>query len=292
MTGFGSQDMSGRLLRVMMRRPGASLERADPREWHYGPTFDATKAKDQYARFASLIERSGADILWMEDPGDGLADAMFTHDPSLVSDQGAIVLRMGKPLRIAESRLHEQKYLEAGIPILGRIQEPGTVEGGDCLWLDSRTLIIGRGVRTNQDGVEQMRSMLRAHGVTVTSFDLPLWQGESACLHLMSVISPLSSDKVLVFAPLLPAPFHQLLKSRGLRMIEAPADEFHASGGLSLNVLPVEPNRVIMVAGFPRTRAAMEAAGCSVETFDADALCIACEGGPTCLTRPILRRAA
>ena len=292
MSGFGSQDMSGRLLRVMMRRPGASLEHADPREWHYGPGFNATKAKGQYAHFARLIERSGADILWMEDPGDGLADAMFTHDPSLVSDHGAIVLRMGKTLRVAEGRLHEQKYHEAGIPILGRVQAPGTVEGGDCLWLDAKTLILGRGVRTNQDGIDQMGSLLRPHGVSVTSFDLPLWQGESACLHLLSVISPLSSDTALVFAPLLPAPFYQLLKSRGLRMIEAPAEEFHASGGLSLNVLPTEPNRVIMVAGFPKTRVALEAAGCSVEVFDADALCIACEGGPTCLTRPILRQAA
>ncbi|MDP9010785.1 MAG: arginine deiminase family protein [Pseudomonadota bacterium] len=292
MTRFGSQDMSSRLRRVMMRRPGASLETADPAEWHYGPGFNAAKAQHQHRHFTRLIEDSGAEILWLDDSGDGLADAIFTHDPSLVSDHGAILLRMGKALRIPETRLHEEAYRDARIPILGRIAAPGSVEGGDCLWLDANTLIVGRGVRTNQDGINQLARMLRGHGISVSSFDLPLWQGEDACLHLMSVISPLAPDVALAFAPLMPAAFYQLLKGRGIRLIEAPSDEFHASNGLSLNVLPTEPKKLIAVAGFPKTKAAMQAAGCSVETFEADALCIACEGGPTCLTRPIFRSAA
>lgn len=292
MTTYGSQEMSANLSRVLMRRPGESLVRADPARWHYGPTFDGEKAVRQYREFAGLIERSGAEILWLEDAGDGLADAMFTHDPSLMSDHGAIILRMGKALRESETALHEAAYAKAGIPILGRVAAPGTVEGGDCIWLDSKTLIVGRGVRTNESGISQLAAMLKPYGVAVLGYDLPLWHGEEACLHLMSVMSPLAEKLALVFAPLLPAPFYQLLKQRGITLIEAPADEFHASNGLSLNVLPVQPNEVIMVAGFPKTKAAMEAAGCQVATFEADALCIACEGGPTCLTRPILRRAA
>ncbi len=292
MSAFGSQEMSAPLLRVMMRRPGPSLAAADPAKWHYGPTFDGQKAVRQYAEFARLVERSGTEIIWLEDNGDGLADAMFTHDPSLMSDHGAILLRMGKPLRVDETELHEKAYAERQIPILGRIESPGTVEGGDCIWLDAKTLVVGRGVRTNQEGIDQLTQMLAPHGVAVLAYDLPLWQGEEACLHLMSVMSPLAGDLALVFAPLLPAAFYQLLKKRGIRLIEAPADEFHASNGLSLNVLPTRPNEVIMVAGFPKTKAAMEEAGCVVETFEADALCIACEGGPTCLTRPVLRRAA
>jgi dimethylargininase len=292
MTAYGSQEMSANLTRVLMRRPGASLTAADPAKWHYGPTFDGEKAVRQYTEFARLVEKSGAEILWLEDKGDGLADAMFTHDPSLMSDHGAILLRMGKPLREKETALHEAAYKAAGIPILGRIVAPGTVEGGDCIWLDAETLVVGRGVRTNEEGISQLTEMLDPHGITVLGYDLPLWHGEEACLHLMSVMSPLSHDLALVFAPLLPASFYQLLKEWGITLIEAPADEFHASNGLSLNVLPVRPNEVIMVAGFPKTKAAMEAAGCKVETFEADALCIACEGGPTCLTRPVLRRAA
>ncbi len=292
MTAYGSQEMSAPLMRVLMRRPGPSLAAADAAKWHYGPTFDGARAVHQYKAFADLVEKSGTEIIWLEDDGDGLADAMFTHDPSLMSDHGAILLRMGKPLRVAETALHEKAYAERQIPILGRIEGDGTVEGGDCIWLDAKTLVIGRGVRTNQEGIDQITKILAPHGVTVLAYDLPLWQGEEACLHLMSVMSPLAENLALVFAPLLPAAFYQLLKKRGITLIEAPADEFHASNGLSLNVLPTRPHEVIMVEGFPATKAAMEAAGCTVETFEADALCIACEGGPTCLTRPVLRRAA
>lgn len=290
MSAYGSQAMSTSLARVLMRRPGKSLLAADPQEWHYGPTFDAPKAIEQYQAFARLVERSGAEILWLEDEGDGLADSMFTQDPSFVTDKGAVILRMGKPLRRQEADLHEAAYRKAGIPILGRLEAPGTVESGDCVWLDKQTLLIGRGVRSNQAGIDQLQAILAPLGVTVFGFDLPLWQGEEACLHLMSVISPLAEDLALVHAPLLPASFYLLLKERGIRMIVAPPEEFADSNGLNLNVLPTSPYKVIMIDGFPKTKAAMEAAGCEVQTFEADALCIACEGGPTCLTRPILRR--
>jgi N-dimethylarginine dimethylaminohydrolase len=290
MNAYGSQAMSANLVRVLMRRPGKSLIAADAGEWHYGPTFDGEKAVEQHKHFTRLVEKSGADIIWLEDEGDGLADSMFTHDPSLMTDAGAVILRMGKALRVPEAELHEEAYRKAGIPILGRIKAPGTVEGGDCVWVDRTTLAVGRGIRSNQAGIDQLSAILKPLGVTVLGFDLPLWQGEEACLHLMSVISPLADDLALVHAPLLPASFYLLLKERGITMIVAPAEEFAESNGLNLNVLPTSPKKVIMVEGFPKTRQAMEAAGCEVETFPADALCIACEGGPTCLTRPVLRR--
>lgn len=292
MADYGAQDMTGVLARVLMRRPGPSLRAADPAQWHYGAGFDAEKAIAQYERFVALVTRAGSEILWIEDRADGLADAMFTCDPSLVTAQGAVLLRMGKAARSREVALHEAAYRKEGIPILGRITAPGTVEGGDCLWLDPQTLLVGRGLRTNEDGIVQLSEILSAHGVDVLSYDLPLWKGEDACLHLMSIISPLSRDTALVFMPLLPASLYLFLQEWGVAMVEAPEDEFHASHGLSLNVLPVRPKEVIMLDGFPKTRAAIEQAGCTVTTFEGDALCIACEGGPTCLVRPILREAA
>ena len=289
---YGAQTMATALRRVLMRRPGASLLAADAREWHYGPTFHAERAIVQYDDFAKLVEKSGAEIVWIEDSGDGLADSMFTQDPSFVTEHGAVILRMGKKLRVAEAALHEEAYARAGVPILGRLEAPGSVESGDCVWVDSKTLVIGRGSRSNQHGIDQLSEMLGPHGITVMGFDLPLWQGEEACLHLMSVISPLADDLALVHAPLMPAAFYFMLRDRGIKLIHAPEEEFAASNGLNLNVLPTSPRDVIMIDGFPGTKAAMEAAGCTVQTFEADALCIACEGGPTCLTRPILRRAA
>jgi N-dimethylarginine dimethylaminohydrolase len=282
--------MAAPLRRVLMRSAANAMRDAERAAWHYGPGFSPAKAASQHAVLAGLVAASGAEIEWIEDKADRLSDSVFTHDPSLMTDRGALILSMGKPLRAREPLLHEETYKRLGIPILGRVQPPGQVEGGDCVWLDARTLAIGRGVRSNQEGIQQVSNLLTPLGISVYGFDLPLWQGEEACLHLMSVISPLADDLALVYSPLLPAPFYQMLKARGIRLVEGDAEEFAASNGLSLNVLPTSPLKVIAVAGFPRTKAAMEAAGCSVEIFEADALCIACEGGPTCLTRPILRR--
>ena len=157
MNAFGSQAMSSSLARVLMRRPGRSLIAANAAEWHYGPTFNGERAVAQYAKFASLVEKSGAVIMWMEDPGDGLADSMFTHDPSLMTDQGAIILRMGKPLRVAEAALHEQAYKAAGIPILGRIEHRVRVP----------TLIATRG---DEDGKPVYTFDIRLQGENETVF--------------------------------------------------------------------------------------------------------------------------
>jgi N-dimethylarginine dimethylaminohydrolase len=287
---FGSQSMAAPLKRVLMRRASSAMRGADRETWHYGSGFDAERAAKQHQALADLVAASGASIEWLDDIQDGLADSVFTHDPSLMTDHGAIILSMGKALRRAEPSLHEAIYRRMGVPILGRVEDPGTVEGGDCVWVDAKTLAIGRGVRTNQDGIQQVANLLSPLGIKVYGYDLPLWHGDEACLHLMSVISPLADDLALVHAPLLPVAFYQMLKARGIKLVKGDAEEFHLSHGLSLNVLPTAPRKVIAVAGFPKTTAAMEAAGCTVETFEADALCIACEGGPTCLTRPVLRQ--
>ena len=286
---YGSQSMAGPLKRVLMRRAASAMRGADAGRWHYGPGFNPARAAAQHDALTTLVEASGAEIAWLTDADDGLADSVFTHDPSLMTDDGAVILSMGKALRNPEPGLHEAAYRRLGIPILGRIEAPGTVEGGDCVWVDRATLAVGRGVRTNQEGIQQLANLLGPRGINVYGFDLPLWQGEEACLHLMSVISPLADDLALVHSPLLPAAFWQMLRARGIALVEGDADEFRDSHGLSLNVLPTAPRDIIAVAGFPKTKAAMEAAGCKVAVFEADALCIACEGGPTCLTRPILR---
>lgn len=281
--------MVASLRRVLMRSAASAMRDADREEWHYGKGFDPGRADAQQRVFAELVSAAGAEIEWLPDADDGLADSVFTHDPSLMTDQGAVILRMGKRLRDQEPALHEAAYERLGIPILGRIEDPGMVEGGDCLWLDATTLAVGRGVRTNEEGIRQLASILHELGVTVTGFDLPLWRGEDACLHLLSLISPLADDLAIVYAPLLPVALYQLLKARGIELIAGPLDEFAAGSGLSLNVLATAPRELITVAGFEKTRAALEASGCTVSEFDADALCIPCEGGPTCLTRPILR---
>ncbi|RLA28648.1 MAG: amidinotransferase [Gammaproteobacteria bacterium] len=289
MISYGVQDMVSPLLRVIVRKPVATMADANPAEWHYGDGLRQDALDSQHREFVAQLAKSGAEILSMGDTPDELCDAVFTHDPSLVSNAGAILLRMGKMLRRAEVDAHEGLYRKLGVPILGRIETPGTVEGGDCVWLNQHTLIVGRGFRTNQQGIDQLRALLEPTGVTVQAFDLPVYSGEEACLHLMSLISMLDHDLALVCKSLLPAAFYQMLLEQGVQLLDAPMDEFEASNTLSLNVLAVKPRHGIMVAGLPATRSVMEDAGCVIDTFDGDSLCIKCEGGPTCLTRPLLR---
>jgi N-dimethylarginine dimethylaminohydrolase len=272
-----------------MRRPGKSLREADRDVWHYNHLFDAEKAIKQYDEFAGMIESTGAEIVWIEDGGDGLSDAMFTRDASLITKVGAVPLRMGKKLRQPEPQLHREAYEKAGIPILGELTGDAMIEGGDTIWLNENTLLVGIGFRSNAQGVEQLNQILNPHGIDVLGFDMPYWTGEDACLHLMSVISPLTETKYLVHPPLIPARLWTLLKECGIEMVVAPADEFKASFGLNLNVLPTSPDHCIMIDGFPKTKQVMEEHGVKVSVFEGDALCMACEGGPTCLTNPILR---
>ena len=285
----GAEDRSKPLARVLMRAPGPAMAGADPAQWHYGPGFDPVRAAAQHAELARIVAESGADVQWIESADDGLSDAMFVQDPSFVTRHGAVVLNMGKPLRRAEAALHIRAYEALGVPVLGQLAGEATVESGDCLWIDPQTLAIGRGARSNQAGIDAVAAILAPHGIRVLAYDLPYWTGPAACLHLMSLISPLAEKLALIHAPLLPYALWAALKARGWELLHAPVEEFTASNGLSLNVLMLKPRDLVMIDGFPRTRALMEAAGCRVQVFEGDALCIACEGGPTCLTRPVLR---
>ncbi|MFT7473195.1 MAG: dimethylargininase [Verrucomicrobiales bacterium] len=289
-SNVGVDSMSKPLQRVAMRAPGAIL-RADQQLWHYSAPVDPEALNSQYQAFVQLVEDSGAEVLWMDDEDDDLADSVFTYDPSFVVPGGAVVLSPGKPLRAGEADLHRRFYDQNNIPILGAISTPGTVEGGDCFWLDESTLAVGRGFRTNQSGIEQLQAILEPRGIEVLAYDLPYYLGPEACLHLMSVVSSLDADLALVYARLVPTALYSKMLDMGYTLLHAPADEFERSLGLNLNVLATSPRNVIAVDGFPKTAELMRSSGCEVSTFLADALCIPCEGGPTCLTRPILRRA-
>ncbi len=286
---FGVASMASRLERVAVRKPSAILS-ADPAEWHYRKAVDPERLLAQFSSFITLLESSGVEILWFDDEPDDLADSIFTYDPSFMTPHGAVILRPGKLKRREEVEVHRRFYKALGIPIVGEITEEGTVEGGDCFWLDSSTLAVGRGFRSNENGIHQLRDILTDVGIDIVQFDLPPQDDPDACLHLMSVVSPLDHDLALVYKRLLPNNLQGVLKDFGYDLLFAPPHEFESSYGLSLNVLAVSERNVIAIEGFDETRSLMENAGCVVSTFPADELCLPCEGGPTCLTRPILRQ--
>jgi N-dimethylarginine dimethylaminohydrolase len=285
---FGVDSMVGQLRHVAMRRPGAILT-ADSNEWNYAKPIDADALVAQYEAFTDLVESSGTEVHWLpEDELDGLADSVFTYDPSFVIPAGAIILRPGKRARRPEAELHRTFY-EGLMPIVGTIETPGIIDGGDCCWLDATTLAVGRGFRTNQAGIDQLAAIVDPYGINIEPYDMPYGNGPDACLHLLSVVNPLDDDLALVHAPLLPTALYERMIEMGYTLIDVPADEYRASAGLSLNVLAISPRQCLAIDGYPQTVDHMRAAGCEVIEFPADELCLPCEGGPTCLTRPLQR---
>jgi len=287
---FGVSSMVAPLISVALRRPGNEMLNADIEKWHYAKNLVPEKVLAQYNCFVELLQNSGTEILWLNEDNDGLSDSVFTYDPSLVTPAGAILMNPGKLLRKGEVALHQSFYDENGIDVIGIINAPGSAEAGDCFWLDDNTLAVGRGYRTNQAGIEQLKTILDDQNINVVQFDLPVYHGKEACLHLMSVVSLIAEKTALVYAPLMPVALYQLMEEMGFTLLEAPKDEFENSGGLNLNVLATAPMKVIAVDGFPKTHKLMRDAGCEVAVFAGDEICIPCEGGPTCMTRPILRK--
>jgi dimethylargininase len=287
----GAANMVLPLRRVLVCAPGKANASADPAEWNYLGKVDPAVARDQHRALIGLLESSGAEMISLEDEAlETLADGIYAHDPSLVTAAGAILLRMGKDLRRGEEAVHERAYRRLGVPVLGRIEAPGTVEGGDCLWVDERTLFVGRGFRTNASGIEQLTAILQPLGVRVLQFDLPVAGGRRDCMHLMSLVSLLAEDLAIGLTHSMPVRLFEELEARGIRIVGAPPGEYASSHGMSVNVLAVAPRDCVMIEGFPETVAALEKAGCRVRVFPGSEICTKMEGGPTCLTRPILRK--
>ena len=287
---FGVSSMTAPLARVAVRKPGPALLNADPKKWHYGPLFDPGKIEDAHSQFCAVLRDHGAEVVSMEGDDADIADSVFTYDASLMTPKGAILMSPGKPLRRGEEELHRAFYESQNIPIIGQISGNAHAEAGDTLWLDDEAIIIGRGFRTNAAGADQLTAIFSSMNVASPVFDLPVYLGRDACLHLMSLISMVDTKKALVCTQLLPVGLWEFLIEKEIELIDAPFDEFESTGTLSTNVLATSPGKCIMLDGIPKTRSALENAGLEVSVFSGDALCIACEGGPTCLTRPLLRQ--
>ena len=282
MTGYGATSMSSPLRRVLVRPPQPE-DAVRWREYGWREEPDMSAAAAEHEALREILAGAGAEVIVVD--GDrGNPDAIYAYDPVLVGTAGAVLLRPGK-----EGRLHEPSALEAslaaaGVPVAARIEAPGTIDGGDTLWLDDRTLLVGRGYRTNAAGVEQLRAAFA--DVEVLSYDLPHWNGRGEVMHLMSLISPLDADLALVYPRLAPVRLLELLAERGIATVEVPDGEFETMGP---NVLALRPRLALALEGNDETRRRMEAAGVEVLLYKGDEISRKGDGGPTCLTRPILR---
>lgn len=281
--------MVGRLRRVMVRRPGEAMAAADPTDWHYTGAIDVDEARRAHDAFADALRAWDVEVLYHDQPLPDHSDSVFVFDPVLVTDEGTLVLSMGKERRRGEEDPLARSLQDCGVPVFGRLEGDARAEGGDTLWLDHDTLAVGRGFRTNAEGVRQLRGLLAPLGVGVLDYDLPYFTGPDACLHLLSLISPVDVDLAVAYPPLMPTALWHELRRRGVRLLEVPEEEFARTQ--ATNVLAVAPRKCIMLDGNPVTRQLLEMADCEVVTFPGAPLSFKAEGGPTCLTRPVWRDA-
>jgi len=287
---FGTFNNWGALKKVAVRTPDAafiSQARIDA-EWkdlnfHSAPDF--AEAQREYESVLSALRNTGAEIIALP-AGDGLTlDSLYTHDALIVTPKGLVLPHMGKPARRGEPAANAAHLRKLGLPIAGEITAPGKVEGGDLVWLDERTLLAGIGYRTNIEGARQLQAICGG-AIDVMCFDMPHYKGRSDVFHLMSVLSPLDSDLAVVYLPLMPVRLVELLESRGIGFVEVPPGEFDSMG---CNVLALGPRHAMMVAGNPETEKRMRAQRVHVEVIKGDEICRKGEGGPTCMTRPLVR---
>ena len=280
----------GHLSSVVVKhaRDGFVDEQTIAAQWkalNYTDAPSLSRAIDEHDRFVEILRSSGAEVHLLPRNDRTTLDSIYVRDASISSPRGLILCGMGKPQRAGEPDAQDQALRTLGVHVAGRIAAPGRLEGGDLIWLDEVTLAVGRGYRTNAEGIRQLRALV-GDGVEVIEVPLPHWRGAGDVMHLMSLISPVDKGLAVVYSPLLPVPFREWLQDRGVRFVETPHEEFDTMG---TNVLALGPSRCLTLAGNPLTRRALERAGCEVLEYEGFEISVKGAGGPTCLTRPLVR---
>jgi|SRR5688572_7630335 len=281
-----------RLARVAVKHPRDAFidQPTIARQWQelrFTAAPDLERASREHDLFVAALSAAGAQVHLLPRDETTTLDSIYVRDASIVCERGLILCRMGKAQRVEEPAAQEHAARAGHMPvtICGRIEPPGRLEGGDVVWLDGRTLVVGRGYRTNAEGIRQLRALLGSR-VDVVEVPLPHWQGQLDVMHLMSLISLIDHGMAVVYSRLLPVPFREWLLDRGIHLVEVPDEEFDSMG---TNVLALAPKRCLMLAGNPRTRVALERAGADVIEYAGTEISVKGAGGPTCLTRPLER---
>lgn len=288
---MGTHSESGKLKSVFIKRAkDAFIDDAHVsthwKDLNYLGKPDIQKAFSEYEAFEQVFKDNGTEILYLPEDASVNMDSIYCRDAAIATSKGMIICNMGKEGRKNEP-LAEQKAFEAnGIPVLGVITAPGTIEGGDVAWLDEKTLAVGHTYRTNEEGIQQITALLKPLGVEVITVPMPHYRGPSDVFHLMSVLSPVDSNLAVVYSPLIPIVFRNELIKRGYELVEVPETEFDSMG---CNVLALAPRVCLMVKGNPMTKAGLEKAGCKVIEYEGAEISVKGGGGPTCLTRPVER---
>ena len=285
------QSEFGKLKSVFVKRPEEAFVNEEQismqwKELNFLGKPDLTKAKHEFLGFEKLLSQQGAELFYLPASTDVTMDSIYCRDAAIVTDRGAILCNMGKPARQNEPAEERKAFKAKKIKILGEIKSPGTVEGGDVAWVDANTLAVGNTYRTNEEGIRQLKKILKPYGIQVWPAHMPHYKGPADVFHLMSVFSPVAKDLAVVYSPLMPIAFRNGLLDRGYSFVEVPEEEWDSMG---CNVLAIAPRECIMVKGNSITKKRLQESGCTVWEYDGDEISVKGGGGPTCLTRPIER---
>jgi N-dimethylarginine dimethylaminohydrolase len=285
-----SQNEFGNIKSILLKDPQQAFRNRNQIEmqWkdlNYTDMPDMEEAIAEYQSFAQIISESHSDIIYLNENETTGLDSIYVRDASIATREGMIICNMGKDARSGEPEAQRQTYEKHGIKVLGQIMGPGKVEGGDVAWLNSDTLAIGRGYRTNEEGIRQVCELLSGFA-DVVRVHLPHYRGESDVFHLMSIISPVDKDLAVVYSPLMSVPFRDLLLDMGYQFVEVPDEEFESMG---CNVFALGPRMCVMVHGNPVTKKRLEDVGAEVIEYKGEEISLKGCGGPTCLTRPLIR---
>jgi N-dimethylarginine dimethylaminohydrolase len=278
---YGVTSMTAPLRRVLVRRPATAGDWAGA-AWR---TPDPDRLARQHEAFCALLAGLGPEVEVAE-ALDGQVDAVYMHDPLIVTGRGGIPLRMAKPARRAEPGHAAEELERLGVPVLGTLEEPAYADGGDRFWLDDGTMAVGLGYRTNRAGADALARLVEPEGVRVEAYDMPHDRGPGSVLHLQSFLSGVTPELCVVYEPLAPVRLLQDLEARGVERIAIEEDAYL---GMGCNILAVRPGVVVMVDGVPEVRRALERRGVEVHVYDGSDLSLKGDGGPTCLTAPLLR---
>jgi arginine deiminase len=285
------QSMFRKLDHVIVKHPKDAFLNQEhlSKEWkkfNYINEPNFTKAQQEYEQFLSILHQHVNRVEFLPSSEEVGLDSLYAHDPVKFTKNGAIILKSGKKLRQPEAEVYRQFLKEREIPILGELTGEAVSDGGDLVWLDDRTLLVGRGYRTNDEAIEQLRVITKDIVDEFIVVQLPHDRGEEECLHLMSFISIVDDDLAVVHSRLMPVFLRQLLVKRGFQLIEVPEEEYDRLG---CNVLALAPRVCVMVFGSPFTKQQLLDAGATVYEYEGNEISYLGTGGPTCLTCPVIR---
>lgn len=277
-TECGISNEWGQLKSVLLHRPGSEIHAsADADNVQMIERLDADIAAAQHDRLAETYRSAGVQVHYVEPPSTPDPNQIFAADLLLMTPEGAIVGRPASTVRAGEERWIARRLSEIGIPILRTISGVGTFEGADALWIDPKTLLIGRGLRTNEAGIAQLSELLNPMGIETVVVDLPI-----GTMHLMGMLRIIDRDLAIAWPERLAISAVQLLKNKGYS-VEFIPDEKEAVQGFALNAVTLGPRKILMAAGNPITQEFYEYLGITCVTVNVDELAKA-TGSIGCLT--------